>query len=304
MPSDDIIMPSDYITMPSDYITMPCDDITMPSEISPSCILSSNYSFVSWRRRVNKSVMAYSISIQIIISILLNYFINFAVGFPVWRLDVLEIPKPYIRLAGACISLLIIGLLALSIRFCNKHVKALKKREEEVRSLQVVVPGVKIHIGEEGNCKENEVTPNKENNNKVGEISESATITDVPQENCAETDKEIIDVESQHMNEDTTEKQKKKNWRKYLPFTKKTNPPPENGVETDKELKESGKKLLKLLKLLKLVKPRKPELAEETGEQNKKVHETQVEEVDKKKKKRIWKWKWKKKRAEMTLLPK
>ncbi|XP_041431337.1 uncharacterized protein LOC121397801 isoform X2 [Xenopus laevis] len=293
----------------------------MPSEISPSCILSSNYSFVSWRRRVNKSVMAYSISIQIIISILLNYFINFAVGFPVWRLDgpsdqkadcttsdsmkqlVLEIPKPYIRLAGACISLLIIGLLALSIRFCNKHVKELKKREEEVRSLQVVEPGVKIHIGEEGNSKENEVTPNKENNNKVGEIPESATITDVPQENCAETDKEIKDVESQHMNEDTTKKQKKKNWRKYLPFTKKTNPPPENGVETDKELKESGKKRLKLLKRLKLVKQRKPELSEETDEQNKKVDETQVEEVDQKKKKRKWKWKWKKKRAEMTLLP-
>ncbi|OCT66369.1 hypothetical protein XELAEV_18042625mg [Xenopus laevis] len=300
---------------------MSSDYITMPSEISPSCIQSSNYSLVSWRRRVNETVMAYSISIQIILSILLNYFIIFAVGFPVWRLDgpsdqkadcttsdsmkqlVLEIPKPYIRLAGACISLLIIGLLALSIRFCNKHVKELKKREEEVRSLQVVEPGVKIHIGEEGNSKENEVTPNKENNNKVGEIPASATITDVPQENCAETDNKIKDVESQHMNEETTEKQKKKNWRKYLPFTKKTNPPPENGVETDKELKESGKKLLKLLKLLKLVKPRKPELAEETDEQNKKVHETQVEEVDQKKKKRIWKWKWKKKRAEMTLLP-
>ncbi|XP_041431317.1 DNA ligase 1-like isoform X2 [Xenopus laevis] len=193
------------------------------------------------------------------------------------------------------------GGMARKRKSRNKHVKELKKREEEVRSLQVVEPGVKIHIGEEGNSKENEVTPNKENNNKVGEIPESATITDVPQENCAETDKEIIDVESQHMNEDTTEKQKKKNWRKYLPFTKKTNPPPENGVETDKELKESGKKLLKLLKLLKVVKPRKPELAEEADGQNKKVHETQVEEVDKKKKKRIWKWK--KKRAEMTLLP-
>ncbi|OCT74228.1 hypothetical protein XELAEV_18033186mg [Xenopus laevis] len=92
------------------------------------------------------------------------------------------------------------------------------------------------------------------------------------------------------MNEDTTEKQS-------LTITKKTNPPPENEVETDKELKKSGKKPLKLLKLLKL------ELAEEAGEHKKKVHEKQVEEVGKKKKKRIWKWKWKKKRAEMTLVP-
>ncbi|OCT99242.1 hypothetical protein XELAEV_18005029mg [Xenopus laevis] len=67
--------------------------------------------------------------------------------------------KILIRVAGGCIGLLIVAVLALSIRFCNKHVKELREAEEELRCLQVVVQGVKIQMPEE-DSKTKEDIPN------------------------------------------------------------------------------------------------------------------------------------------------
>ncbi|OCT96652.1 hypothetical protein XELAEV_18008862mg [Xenopus laevis] len=75
-----------------------------------------------------------------------------------------------IRVAGGCFGLLIIAVLALYIRYCNKHVRDLREAEEELRCLQVVVQGGKIQRPQE-DTKEKDDTPTKEIENQGKEVS-------------------------------------------------------------------------------------------------------------------------------------
>ncbi|OCT96622.1 hypothetical protein XELAEV_18008830mg [Xenopus laevis] len=75
-----------------------------------------------------------------------------------------------IRVAGGCFGLLIIAVLALYIRYCNKNVRDLREAEEELRCLRVVVQGDKIERPQE-DTKEKDDTPTKEIENEKKEVS-------------------------------------------------------------------------------------------------------------------------------------